>query len=111
MIKRTCEWQINNRDQYNRNSRNFKKRHPGRGNANTVRRNAKKFSAIPRWADLDKIRAVYESCPEGHHVDHIIPLNSPIVCGLHCEDNLQILTATENLKKGNRLLIELMDLA
>lgn len=37
-----------------------------------------------------------------HHVDHIVPIKSPIVCGLHCEANLQILPEAENIRKGNR---------
>lgn len=35
------------------------------------------------------------------HVDHIIPLNAPNVCGLHCEFNLQLLTKEANIKKSN----------
>lgn len=35
-----------------------------------------------------------------HHVDHRIPLSKG---GAHHPDNLQILTASDNLKKGNRL--------
>ncbi len=36
------------------------------------------------------------------HVDHVVPINSPIVCGLHCATNIQLLTARENVSKGNR---------
>ena len=36
-----------------------------------------------------------------HHVDHEIPLNHPLVCGLHVPANLRIITADANLKKSN----------
>ena len=32
----------------------------------------------------------------------IVPIINPLVCGLHCESNLQILRADENMKKSNR---------
>ena len=65
---------------------------------------AKKLQAIPKFANLDKIKEIYKNCPKGFHVDHIIPLNNPIVCGLHVEWNLQYLTPSNNLSKSNKLI-------
>lgn len=85
------------------------KAHPERGRANNAKRKAAKKRATPSWADLDEIKAMYELCVHveyltgvPHHVDHIVPLRGKLVSGLHVANNLQILTATENIKKGNR---------
>jgi hypothetical protein len=61
----------------------------------------KRKVATPPWANLDKIKDIYANRPEGYHVDHIIPLNGELVSGLHVENNLQYLKATENLQKSN----------
>ena len=70
---------------------------------------ASKQNAIPKWANNKKIRSIYKESRRltletgiQHHVDHIVPIISKIVCGLHCEANLQILPYNENVKKGNR---------
>jgi len=68
------------------------------------KRRAIKLRAIPKFANLNKIREIYKNCPKGYHVDHIIPLNNPIVCGLHVEWNLQYLSAKDNCSKGNKLI-------
>lgn len=54
----------------------------------------------PAWADLAAIKRIYQECPPGFHVDHIVPIQGKLVCGLHVENNLQYLPAVENLRKG-----------
>lgn len=87
----------------------YSKENKGLINAKTTRRRCAKAQAIPKWVNHEKIAAIYFQCTEltietgvEHHVDHIVPLRSTIVCGLHWENNLQILTKAENSKKGNR---------
>ena len=67
-----------------------------------LRRSRKKL-ATPVWSDLDKINEVYANCSDDMTVDHIIPITSPIVCGLHVSWNMQYLTRSANSKKGNSL--------
>lgn len=64
--------------------------------------------ATPPWADMKAIKAVYirarelqNATGEEHHVDHIVPLNHPRVCGLHVAWNLQPILAKPNMSKSN----------
>lgn len=66
-------------------------------------------NSIPPWADMDAIEAFYtraakltEETGIPHEVDHVLPLNGREVCGLHVEANLQIITRSENRRKGRR---------
>jgi hypothetical protein len=72
-------------------------------------RETRKVNATPKWANLQAIKEIYRECQRlnrktgiKHHVDHIIPLKNDLVCGLHVENNLQIITAKENFSKGNK---------
>lgn len=64
--------------------------------------------ATPPWADFKPIRAVYKEADrltaatgEKYHVDHIVPLNHPRVCGLHVAWNLRPIPAGPNMAKSN----------
>lgn len=59
---------------------------------------------VPSWitnSELEEISKFYALCPEGYHIDHIIPLQGTNVSGLHTLSNLQYLKAEENLSKKN----------
>lgn len=81
--------------------------------AAAARRRAKKRQATPGWAltndSFIMIASLYQESREvsintgiKHHVDHIVPLTSDTVCGLHCIDNLQVIPSYMNQSKGNR---------
>lgn len=64
--------------------------------------------ATPAWAEPFKILAFYEAARNLtvgtgilHSVDHIVPLRSDLVCGLHCPDNLRVIPQADNVSKGN----------
>jgi hypothetical protein len=61
-----------------------------------------KRNQMPSWADEQKIKDIYANRPSGYHVDHILPLQGKLVCGLHVENNLQYLTSKENFSKHNK---------
>ena len=65
--------------------------------------------ATPSWsdpdicADLYTLASIYtEFLGEPVHVDHVVPLRSKLVCGLHTPANLTLLIAADNIRKGNR---------
>jgi len=78
-----------------------------------VERRKKRDKSMPAWADKKAIQEIYKqaryltkSTGIKHKVDHIIPSNHPLVCGLHVESNLQILTEQENCCKSNSFNID-----
>ena len=72
-------------------------------------REAAKMCATPAWAnqffieeiyDLARLRTEYLGVK--HSVDHIVPMTSKVVCGLHVEHNLRVIPHRQNISKLNR---------
>lgn len=88
----------------------YRKKHYIDNRAYYIHKNALRravlLKATPPWADLSKIKEIYRNCPEGWHVDHVIPLQGDLVCGLHVETNLKPVPAKENLAKGNKYTVD-----
>lgn len=66
------------------------------------------YSAIKHNQKISKyfyseILNIYNNCPPGNEVDHIIPLNGSNICGLHVPWNMQYLPWKENRKKSNKI--------
>jgi hypothetical protein len=109
MLQYQREWYYSNRDRMAQRKKKWRQDNASRVNASVAHRRAAKRNATPPWADQTAINAIYaealwlqEFTGEPYHVDHIVPLNSDFVCGLHVPANLQAIPGAENLAKNNR---------
>jgi hypothetical protein len=89
----------------------WRKDNPGKERALKKMRETKKLQACPPWAQTRAIRkemvAHYLHAEwlelvtgESFQVDHIVPLRSDFVCGLHVPANLMVLSAKDNQSKN-----------
>ena len=108
----TRAWAKANSKKIKKYNREYSKANPGKANARSAKRHAAKLHATPHWADAELISGIYQACAAitantgvPHHVDHEIPLQGKLVCGLHHECNLQIITAAENCSKNNSFAV------
>ena len=105
-MKNVAKWASENPERKHEIERKYDRANQPKKNARTAMYRANKIRATPPWLTQqhkDEIRRIYENCPKGYHVDHIMPLNSNVLCGLHVPWNLQYLTANDNLRKSNKL--------
>jgi hypothetical protein len=111
------DWRARNIEEQRARERGWHAQNPEISRAKSLRynrENAKKVcaavkaaasrvrQATPAWADKAAIREFYFLCPDGMHVDHIVPIKGKNVCGLHVINNFQYLSASENCSKGNK---------
>jgi hypothetical protein len=105
------EWQTQNKDKKSKNYKKWQQSNKAVVNSVNSRRRAAEKSATPLWADTKEIQyfynlASYFTWVSGgfvkYHVDHVVPLKGKQVCGLHVQNNLQILKSGDNLRKSNK---------
>ena len=111
--KYNSEWKRVNFEKHNAHVKLSKSKNPEKYEALKRKYKANKLQRIPPWlsnsqfCDIEiyykKARKLSKLTGVQHHVDHIIPLLGKNVCGLHVPWNLQILTASQNCSKSNRV--------
>jgi hypothetical protein len=98
----------------NQYKRKYKEANPELYKALVSVRKRRHRNATPKWVTVGQklaMRQLYlqameltKLTGERYVVDHIVPLLSDEVCGLHVPWNLRVITQEENLKKSNKLL-------
>ena len=108
---RTIDWQRNNKDKYAEKKRRWYEKNKDKSFAKSAKYRASKRNACPTWLNdqmKKEIESFYAKAHKisietgvAHEVDHIVPLTSEIVCGLHVPWNLQVITRFDNRSKRN----------
>lgn len=108
-------WYRRNAKKKRRQTSEWKRRNPdARCAMNAVYRARKRNQTIKLTTEQNAaIREYYRRAKKltkatgiSHHVDHMVPLNHPLVCGLHVPWNMQILPDKLNVKKSNTLTLD-----
>jgi hypothetical protein len=91
----------------------YRELHKSRYAAHAMRRYVRVKLCQPTWLSECQIKVIEDFywlakdirtvTGESYHVDHIVPLQGKNFCGLHVPWNLQILPASVNISKSNRL--------
>ena len=110
-IIRATQHNRNNPEKAREQRKKWKLKNPNKVQQESARRRATKIERTPDWLNaghLFEIECIYRYCAAlrsiglDYEVDHIVPLQGECVSGLHLPWNMQIITASENAKKGNR---------
>jgi hypothetical protein len=105
---------LNNREKAAQARKEWRAEYPWRANALTAKRRAAKLQQTPKWlspTDYFEIECIYayssalNASGLAYHVDHIVPIQGKEARGLHVPWNLQVIPASENISKSNKILV------
>lgn len=105
------QWRQANAGKCNAFSRKWRAENQAHMRRLHAKRRADQLARTPLWLTNDDwwlMNEIYQLAEQrtqathvDWHVDHIIPLRGKTVSGLHVPSNLQVILATDNLRKGN----------
>jgi hypothetical protein len=112
LLARQADWREKNRDLSRQAAKNWQKNNKPKVLASMSKRRSAKINRTPSWLTAEQLLRIESLYAESikrrqetgldWHVDHIIPLQGKLVSGLHVPENMQIILAQDNVRKGNR---------
>ena len=114
IAKTRARWLSENSEGVLAYAKEYAQRNPEKRRAAQSIRRARKLSATPCWfGELDEfvMQEAAALCADRERatglawqVDHMIPLQAKLACGLHCAANLQVMPAELNRRKRNKMI-------
>ncbi len=102
-------WIARNKEEFKLYCVQWRRDNPIKLCINATAYRAQKIKATPSWINDELVEQFYSQAAAKtkemgvqYVVDHMVPLNSDMVCGLHWEGNLQVITLKENSSKNCR---------
>lgn len=111
--KAVAKWRAANPEREKAATKNYRINNPEKMRVLWIQRQKYVRRATPSWVNKFFVAEAYHLAKVRNqflggnwHVDHIIPLRGKNVCGLHVENNLQVIPGKANLRKGNKFFEE-----
>ena len=112
LLEKKKTYRNNNKEKIQNLVKDWATKNPEKISANNSKRRSARIHRTPSWLTTEQLLRIESLYAESikrrletgldWHVDHIIPLQGKLVSGLHVPENMQIILAQDNVKKGNR---------